>query len=75
MIEKKIEFHDTEELKDFVKAAEKCDFDINVFYYSTCIDAKSLLGMIYLGCRKVLTIQYGHEDVCFENAISKYAVA
>ena len=75
MFEKKVKFHDTEDVREFVKAAEKCDFDINAFYCSTCIDAKSFLGMIYLGCSKVLTIQYGHEDVCFENAISKYAVA
>ena len=75
MFEKKIEFRDTEELREFVKAAERCDFDINVIYGNTCIDAKSLLGMIYLGFCKVLTIQYGHKDVCFENAISKYAVA
>lgn len=75
MFEKKIKFADTNDVKDFVRAAENCDFDINVYYYSTCIDAKSLLGMIYLGSRKELTVQYGHEDATFESVLGKYAIA
>ena len=30
MIERKIRLTDTEEVKDFVRAAGKCDFDIDV---------------------------------------------
>ena len=30
---KKIRFTDTDEVKAFVKAAGKCDFDIDVIYY------------------------------------------
>ena len=32
MIERKIRLTDTEEVKDFVRAAGKCDFDIDVCY-------------------------------------------
>lgn len=74
MVEKKIRLSDTEEVKDFVRAAGNCDFDIDVFYNRAVIDAKSLLGMLYLGIGKELTIKYGEQDACFERNIQKYAV-
>ena len=52
MIERKIKLSDTEEVKDFVNAAGKCDFEIDVCYSRAVIDAKSLLGMLYLGVCK-----------------------
>ena len=66
MIERKIRLTDTEEVKDFVRAAGKCDFDI---------DVKSLLGMLYLGICKDLVVKYGEQDECFEHIMNKYAVA
>ena len=75
MIERKIRLTDTEEVKDFVRAAGKCDFDIDVFYNRAVIDAKSLLGMLYLGFCKDLTIKYGEQNEMFENVVRKYAVA
>lgn len=74
MFEKKIRLSDTEEVKDFVRAAGKCDFDIDVFYNRAVIDAKSLLGMLYLGIGNVVTIKYSENDACFEQNIQKYAV-
>mgnify|MGYP000440016978 FL=1 len=56
MIERKIRLTDTEEVKDFVRAAGKCDFDIDVCYNRAVIDAKSLLGMLYLGICKDLVV-------------------
>ena len=75
MIERKIKLSDTDEVKDFVRAAGKCDFEIDVFYNRAVIDAKSLLGMLYLGLCKELTIKYGEKDVLFENTVRKYAIA
>lgn len=75
MTEKKIKLSDTEEIKDFVKAAENCDFDINVFYWSTVIDAKSLMGMLYLGSGKELTVKYSGSDRAFEKSMDKYAIS
>ena len=54
MIERKIKLSDTEEVKDFVNAAGKCDFEIDVCYSRAVIDAKSLLGMLYLGVARNL---------------------
>lgn len=73
-MERKIRLSDTEEVKDFVKAAGKCDFDIDVCYNRAVIDAKSLLGMLYLGLKKDLTVTYGGEDMGFEKTVQKYAV-
>jgi phosphotransferase system HPr-like phosphotransfer protein len=75
VIEKKIKLTDTQEIREFVKAAEKCDFEIDVCYNRAVIDAKSLLGMLYLGFSKELTVRYGQQDAGFENIIQKYAVA
>jgi len=69
MIERKIRLTDTEEVKDFVRAAGKCDFDIDVCYNRAVIDAKSLLGMLYL------IVKYGEQDERFEHVMNKYAVA
>lgn len=75
MVERKIRLSDTEEVKDFVRAAGKCDFDIDVIYSRAVIDAKSLLGMMYLGLSKELTIKYGGNNAGFEHTVQKYAVA
>lgn len=75
MVERKIRLTDTEEVKDFVNAAGKCDFEIDVFYSRAVIDAKSLLGMLYLGFSKELTIKYGGRDRRFEHVVRKYAIA
>ena len=75
MVERKIKLSDTEEVKDFVKAAGKCDFEIDECYSRAVIDAKSLLGMLYLGVCKELTIKYGGRDARFEQVVGKYAIA
>ena len=67
MIERKIRLSDTEEVKEFVRAAGKCDFDIDVCYNRAVIDAKSLLGMLYLGLSKDLTVKYGGQRIRYRN--------
>ena len=56
---KVIRLSDLKDVKDFVRAAEDCDFEIDVKYNRTMIDAKSLLGMIGLGVQKDLKVCYG----------------
>ena len=51
--EKVIRFMDTEDIKEFVKAAGKCNFDIDVFYNRAVIDAKSILGMLGVGLMSI----------------------
>ena len=44
MKQKKIKLESVDDARAFVKAATKCDFDVNVFYNRVVIDAKSILG-------------------------------
>ena len=38
-------------------------------------EQSSLLGMLYLGVCKELTIKYGEKDARFEQVVGKYAIA
>ena len=44
MTQSKIKLNATEEVQEFVNAATKCDFDIDIYYNRFLIDAKSILG-------------------------------
>ena len=66
MKQKRIVLPSVEEAKRFVKAATKCDFDIDVFYNRVVIDAKSILGVLSLDLTRVLTVQYNGENQEFE---------
>lgn len=73
---KVIRLSDMDEVKDFVRAAGGCDFDIDVKCDRTFIDAKSLLGMIGLGVKKNLQVWLRDErNENFENVVAKFAVA
>ena len=72
---KVIRLSDMKDVKDFVRAAGDCDFDIDVKYNRTIIDAKSLLGMIGLGLQNDLQVCYGGKNEEFENVVNKYSVA
>lgn len=70
-----IRLSDMNEVRDFVQAAGECDFDIDVKYNQTMIDAKSLMGMIALGIQKNLEVCYGGLNEQFEKMINKFVVA
>lgn len=63
------------DVKEFVRAAEQCTFDIDVFYNRVIIDAKSILGVLSLDLTKILTVQYAGKDSQFERTLQKYCVA
>jgi len=64
-----------DDVKDFVEAASKCDFDIDIFYNSYVVDAKSILGVYGLDFTKTLTVRYNGFDPAFETYLSNLAVA
>ena len=55
MVERHIRLNETEDVKEFVNEAAKCDFDIDISYNRIIIDAKSILGII-LGFTNLLNI-------------------
>ena len=52
-----------EDVKDFVFRANKLPFDMDLKNGSRIVDAKSLLGILYLGVGKVLHLELAKEDV------------
>ena len=75
MLEKKIRLNAVKDVTEFVKAAEKCQYDVDVFYNRVIIDAKSILGVMSLDLTKILTVKYAREDRAIENVLNKFAVA
>ena len=74
MKQKRILLPTIDEAKMFVAAATQCDFDIDVYYNRVVIDAKSILGVLSLDLRNVLTVQYDGENEAFEAFLEKMAV-
>ena len=74
MKQKRILLPTIDDAKMFVAAATQCDFDIDVYYNRVVIDAKSILGILSLDLRNVLTVQYDGENEAFEAFLEKMAV-
>lgn len=62
MLEKKIQLKAFSDVKEFVKAAEKCEYDVDVFYNRVVVDAKSILGVMSMDLTRPLTVKYHVED-------------
>ena len=74
MKQKRILLPTIDDAKMFVAAATLCDFDIDVYYNRVVIDAKSILGVLSLDLRNILTVQYDGENEAFEAFLEKMAV-
>ena len=74
MKQKRILLPTIDDAKMFVAAATQCDFDIDVYYNRVVIDAKSILGVLSLDLRNILTVQYDGENDAFEAFLEKMAV-
>lgn len=75
MNEKQIKLSGTTDVREFVREAEKCDFDIDIFYNRVIIDAKSFLGVLSMDLSQILTVKYGKKDSDFERILKRYAIA
>ena len=75
MQEKKIKLKATEDVKEFVSGASKCDFDVDVSYNRVLIDAKSILGVLSMDLNRILTVKYHGENRDFERVLAKFATA
>ncbi len=73
MEDKVIRLQAPEDVKEFVSAAEKCDFDIDVKYNRIIVDAKSFLGVLSL-ISNPLTVACQGYDSTFENTVKKFAI-
>lgn len=73
MKQKRIMLPTIDDAKAFVAVATQCDFDIDVYYNRVVIDAKSILGVLSLDLRNVLTVQYDGENAALEEFLGKMA--
>lgn len=64
-----------DEAKDFVAAASKCLFDVDISYNSFLVDAKSILGVLGLNFDRVLTVSCNGYDADFDEYLQRFAVA
>jgi hypothetical protein len=63
-----------DQVKDFVNAATKCDFDVDVYYNRYVVDAKSILGVFGLDLTQPLTVEYRGYNQGFESFLNATAV-
>lgn len=64
-----------DEVKDFVAAASKCDFEIDIAYNRYVVDAKSIVGVFGLDLGRTLTVSYEGYNYDFEQLLKRFAVA
>ena len=65
---------DPGQVKDFVDAATKCDFDVDIYYNRYVVDAKSILGVFGLDLTQPLTVEYRGYNKNFETFLNAMAV-
>ena len=75
MVERHIRLNETEDVKEFVNEAAKCDFDIDIFYNRVIIDAKSILGILSMDLNRDLTVHCYGDSPAFNKTLQKFAVA
>ena len=74
MIKKRIMLKPTQ-VEEFVNAATKCDFDVDVYYNRYVVDAKSILGVFGLDLTQPLTVEYNGSNEQFESYLQGLAIA
>jgi len=75
MVERKIKLIAKEDAREFVTEASKCDFDIDIFYNSVIVDAKSILGVLSLDLSRILTVKCFGQNERFERFLNKFVIA
>ena len=74
-MELKIMLKNSEEVKQFVKAATDCPNDIDLKSGSIYLDAKSLLGVMSMGIMREMMVMCSAQDDRFYQSVKKFAVA
>ena len=71
----KIRLDKMDDVREFVNAAEKCDFDVDLGYGRVMIDAKSVMGVLGMDLARALTVVCHGEDLEFQKTLQKWAVS
>ncbi|MCC8044627.1 MAG: HPr family phosphocarrier protein [Clostridiales bacterium] len=74
MFKRRIRLRTVDDVREFVKAADKCSFDVNILFGETLIDAKSIMGVMSLDLSSELVVSYGEADPVLEQTLEKFAL-
>ncbi len=72
MQERYIRLFGGDDVRTFVRAASKCDFDIDVNYNHVYVDGKSILGVLGLDLNRILTVSYDGYNEEFEAVMDRF---
>ncbi|MCD7813245.1 MAG: HPr family phosphocarrier protein [Lachnospiraceae bacterium] len=72
MFTKKIRLKTVDEVREFVKAADKCSFHVDIRNGETLIDAKSIMGVMSLDLTEKLAVVYEEADPELEQVLEKF---
>jgi len=67
-----IRLRNMEEVHEFVRLADYCDFDVNIGYDRVMIDGKSIVGIMGLDLGRPLTVQYEGDSPQLEAFIASH---
>ena len=62
MTKRTIRLRNLDEVHEFVRLADTCDFDVNIGYDRVVIDAKSIVGVMGLDLGRNLLVSYDGES-------------
>ena len=63
--ERMIKLREIQDVHEFVKLADACDFDVNIGYGRISIDAKSIVGVMGLDLGRPLRVDYDGTNEAF----------
>lgn len=76
MITFDVALKDQDEVKEFVRKASKLPFDVNLGHGRTQVDAKSIIGVLYLGFNRMLRLEANTDDEdSLRNAMDQFLVS
>lgn len=72
MKERKIRLQSVEDAKKFVTLTTEFDFDVDLYDNSIVVDAKSIIGVLSMDLRHVLTVKYIGENEKLEAFLDEH---
>lgn len=65
-----------DDIGEFVRTTSRLPFDMDLTLGTQVVDAKSLIGILYLGVGKVLSLKTSKENLAFaQKHLQKFVVA
>ena len=72
MTERIIRLKEIQDVHEFVRLADACDFDVNIGYGRISIDAKSIVGVMGLDLGRALRVDYNGESEALLDFLNRH---